>query len=103
MTVTVTVPVAAVALAVRVSVLLDVAGFGLNPGVTPLGKFEAERVTLPLKPFTGTMLIVVVLLLPWTTVTELGEASRLKFGVPLHAGKMNEPIWVLQSNCCVTL
>ena len=58
--VTVTVPVAAVALAVRVSVLLLVAGLGLNAAVTPLGKPDAERVTLPLKPFNGVMVIVLV-------------------------------------------
>src|ERR1035441_10246876 len=94
--VTVTVPVAAVALAVRVSVLLEVAGFGLNPAVTPLGNPEAERVTLSLKPFTGTMLIVLVPLLPWTTVTVPGEALRLKFGVPAQPGKLKEPMAVLQ-------
>ena len=58
--VTVTVPVAAVALAVRVMVLLPVAGFGLNAAVTPLGKADAERVTLPLKPFDGLMVMVLV-------------------------------------------
>ena len=58
--VTVAVPVAAVALAVRVSVLLLVAGLGLNAAVTPLGKPDAERVTLPLKPFNGVMVIVLV-------------------------------------------
>ncbi len=58
--VTVTVPVAAVALAVKVSVLLLVAGLGLNAAVTPLGKPDAERVTLPLKPFDGVMVIVLV-------------------------------------------
>ena len=58
--VTVTVPVAAVALAVRVMVLVPVAGFGLNAAVTPLGKPDAERVTLPLKPFEGLMVMVLV-------------------------------------------
>ena len=58
--VTVAVPVAVVALAVRVSVLLLVAGLGLNAAVTPLGKPVAERVTLPLKPFNGVMVIVLV-------------------------------------------
>jgi hypothetical protein len=47
------VPVAAVPLAVRVSVLVGFAGFGLNTAVTPLGKGELLKVTLPLKPFTG--------------------------------------------------
>ncbi len=58
--ITVTVPVAAVVLAVKVSVLLAVAGLGLNAAVTPLGKPDAERVTLPLKPFDGVMVIVLV-------------------------------------------
>lgn len=62
--VTVTVPVVAVALAVKVSVLVLVAGFGLNDAVTPLGKPVAERVTLPLKPPSGVIVIVLVPLLP---------------------------------------
>ena len=70
--VTVAVPVAAVTLAVRVSVLLLVAGLGLNAAVTPLGKPDAERVTLPLKPFDGVMLIVLVPWLPCTMLTLLG-------------------------------
>jgi hypothetical protein len=57
---TVTDPVAAVALAVKVSVLVVVAGLGLNAAVTPLGQPTAKRVTLPLKPFAGVMLIVLV-------------------------------------------
>jgi hypothetical protein len=76
--VTVAVPVTAVAPAVKVSVLLLVAGSGLNAAVTPLGKPAAERVTLPLKPFAGVMLIVLVPLLPCVIVTALGEAERLK-------------------------
>jgi len=95
-TVTVTVPVAAVALAVSVSVLVEVVGFGLNAAVTPLGKPDAERVTLPLKPFTGAMVIVLVPLLPCVTVTLFGGAERLKFGVPEQPGKMKLPIAVLQ-------
>ena len=58
--VTATVPVAAVALAARVSVLVLLAGLGLNIAVTPLGKPDAERVTLPLKPFDGVMVMVLV-------------------------------------------
>ena len=74
-----TVPVAAVALAVSVSVLVEVVGFGLNAAVTPLGKPDAERVTLPLKPFTGAIVIVLAPLLPCVTVTLFSEAKRLKF------------------------
>jgi len=78
--VTVTVPVAAEALAVSVSVLVVVAGFGLNPAVTPLGKPDAERVTLPLKPSSGVMVMVLVPLLPCVMVTLVGLADKVKFG-----------------------
>jgi len=81
-TVTVTVPVAAVALAVKVSVLVVVAGLGLKDAVTPLGKPDAERVTLPLKPFSGVMVTVLVPLLPCVMVALFGEGESVKFGVP---------------------
>lgn len=48
--VTVVVPRVAEPLAVSVSVLVEVAGFGLNTAVTPVGKGAAPRVTLPLNP-----------------------------------------------------
>jgi hypothetical protein len=78
----VTVPVAAVALAVSVSVLLVVVGFGLNPAVTPLGKPEALKVTLPVKPLVGLTVMVLVPLLPCCTVTLVGDADRVKFCAP---------------------
>jgi hypothetical protein len=56
--VTVDVPVVALALAVSVSVLVLVVELGLNDAVTPLGKPDAARFTLPLKPFCGATLIV---------------------------------------------
>ena len=40
-------------LAVKVSVLAPVVGFGEKDAVTPLGRPEAERVTLPVNPFCG--------------------------------------------------
>ena len=54
------VPVAAPAAAVRVSVLVVLVGFGLKAAVTPLGRLEADKVTLPLKPSAGTTVIVLV-------------------------------------------
>jgi len=51
MTVTVNVPLTALLLAVNVMVLAEVAGFGLNDAVTPLGWPDADNVTLPVKPF----------------------------------------------------
>jgi len=59
-TVTVAEPTAAVTLAVRVKVLVEVAGFGLKSAVTPLGKPEAEKLTLLLKPLAGVIVIVLV-------------------------------------------
>src|SRR6266851_4463158 len=50
-TVTVTVPVVAVLLAVSVNVLLLAVLLGSNDAVTPLGRPEADKLTLLLKPF----------------------------------------------------
>ena len=58
MIVTVDVPVAAVALAVRVRELVVVAEAGLKDAVTPLGKPDADKLTLPLKPFRGATVMV---------------------------------------------
>ena len=60
--VTVEVPVVAVLLAVNVTVLLVVVLPGLKDAVTPLGRPEADKLTLPLNPFTG--LTVMVLVVP---------------------------------------
>jgi hypothetical protein len=49
--VTVAFPRVAVGVAVNVSVVLVVAGVGEKAAVTPVGKPDAEGVTLPLKPF----------------------------------------------------
>ncbi len=76
--VTVEVPFAAVALAVKVSVLVEVVGFGLNCAVTPLGSPEAFKLTLPEKPLTGTTVIWLVTLAPCAMLTEVGFAVRLK-------------------------
>ena len=62
--VTIDVPVAAVALAVSVNVLVEPVGFGLNPAVTPLGKPDALKVTLPLKPFRSITVMALVPLFP---------------------------------------
>jgi hypothetical protein len=63
-TVRVAVPVAAVLLALSVKMLEVIAGLGLNDALTPLGKPEIVKLTLPLKPFSWLTLIVVVVLAP---------------------------------------
>lgn len=71
------VPRVAVLLAVNVSVLAPVVLVGLKPAVTPLGRPVADRLTLPLNPFSGFTLIVLVLFVPWTTLRLLGEAESV--------------------------
>jgi hypothetical protein len=82
-TLTVAVSGVAVALAVSVSVLLLIAGFGLKAAVTPLGSPgspKAESDTLPLNPFSGVIMIVLVPWLPCATVKLLGLADSAYIG-----------------------
>ena len=77
--VTVAVPVVAVLLAVsvRVLALVLVALVGLNEGVTPLGKPDADKATLPLKPFCGATAMVLVPLEPCVKVRLFGDAESV--------------------------
>ena len=72
------VPVVAVLLAVNVSVLVPVAGFGLNAAVTPLPMPLADKVTLPVKPLDGVMVIVVVPCVDRWMLKLLGDADSVK-------------------------
>lgn len=74
------VPVVAVELAVNVTELVDVVGLVPKLAVTPEGKPDADNVTLPVNPPEGVTVIVLLLLLPCTTLTLAGEADKLKFG-----------------------
>ena len=76
-TVTVTVPVAAVLPAVSVNVLVLAVLLGLNDAVTPPGKPDADKLTLPLKPFCGVTVMVLVPLAPCAIVKLLGDAERV--------------------------
>ena len=58
-----------------------VIGFGLKVAVTPEGKPDADRLTLPVKPPEGVTEIVVFPPLPWTTVTLEGVAESEKLGL----------------------
>jgi hypothetical protein len=77
---TVEVPAVAVLLAVKVTRLLPVVGLVPKAAVTPLGKPEAESVTLPLNPFSGVTEIVSVALLPCVTESVDAEGASVKLG-----------------------
>lgn len=68
-------PVAAVLLAVTVKTLET------KEAVTPEGRPDAAKVTVPLKPFCGVTVIVEVPLVPCEIARMLGEAESVKFGV----------------------
>jgi hypothetical protein len=76
-TVTEAVPVAAVPLAVRVSVLVLDVLLGLNDAVTPLGRPDADKLTLLAKPFCGLTVMVLAPLAPCTIVKLFGDAERV--------------------------
>jgi hypothetical protein len=76
-TVTEAVPVAAVPLAVRVSVLVLDVLLGLNDAVTPLGRPDADKLTLLAKPFWGVTVMVLAPLAPCTIVKLFGDAERV--------------------------
>jgi hypothetical protein len=93
-TVTVAVPPVAVAEAVKVNVLVDVPGFGLKLAVTPLGRPDAEKVTLPLKPFAGVIVIVLVPLVPCTRLKLPGDAEMVKLGAAVTV-RLIVVVWVM--------
>jgi hypothetical protein len=77
-TVTEAVPELAVLLAASVNVLVLVVLAGLKVAVTPLGKPVADKPTLPLKPFTGLTVMVLVPFAPCAIVKLLGAAESVK-------------------------
>ena len=86
--VTLAVPKGAVLLAVNVNVLVFAVLIGLNDAVMPPGSPEADKLTLPLKPFRGTTVIVLPPLPPWLMVMLLGNVERKKPGASPPAGQL---------------
>jgi hypothetical protein len=76
--VTLAAPVVAELLAVSVSTLLPVVGSVPNAAVTPLGRPDAVRVTLPVNVPTSVTEIVSVALLPCATVNADDDAESVK-------------------------
>jgi hypothetical protein len=85
-------PVVAVLLAVSVSTLVPVVGFVPNAAVTPLGRPDAARVTLPVNPPTSVTVIVLVPLPPCVMVRLLGESDNVKVGVDDPARRLIKPV-----------
>ena len=79
-TVTVAVPEVTVLLALKVTELLPAVLDGLNAAVTPLGKPDTPRATMPLKPFCPATLILLLPLPARGMVRPLSEDKRLKLG-----------------------
>ena len=79
--VTTTVPVAAVLPAVRLSELVVAVVAGLKVAVTPDGKPDADKLTLPVNPFCGVTVMVLGLpVAPCISVKLAGDAPSVKFG-----------------------
>ena len=78
-TVTVVVPVVAASAAVNVTVLVLAVVAGLNEAVTPLGRPDVVRATLPLNPLLGVTVMVSVALAPCATLSVEAEAANEKF------------------------
>jgi len=90
--VTVADPVVAVLLAVSVSTLVPVVGFVPKAAVTPVGRPDAARVTLPVNPPTSVTVIVLVPLPPCVIVRLLGESESVKLGVEVPAKRLIRPV-----------
>lgn len=81
------VPVVAVPLAASVTTLVEVVGLVPNVVVTPEGRPEADKFTLPVNPPEGVTVIVLFPLLPCVTVRLAGEADSVKLGLGAGGGK----------------
>jgi hypothetical protein len=91
--VTVELPFVADALALKASTLEPVAGFVPNAAVTPLGKPDAARVTLPVNPLDGVTVIVSLPVAPCPTVKLDAEGDSVKLCEP--ASTVITKVWVL--------
>lgn len=82
-TVTVDVVSAAELAAVNVSVLALVVLAGLKAAVTPVGRPEALRATVPLNPYSGFTVMTLVAVAAGATLTLVGDAERVNVGGPV--------------------
>ena len=82
------VPVAELPVAVKATRLVLVAGLVPNTAVTPLGKLDAVKFTLPLNPFTGFIVTVLKPDSPWRNVNVVGDADSVKLGCGADVGQL---------------
>jgi hypothetical protein len=74
-------PVAAELLIVKFIVLCEVVLAGVNVAVTPFGRLEVVKLTLPEKPCAGTTLTAIEPLAACCRITVLGDDKSVKLGV----------------------
>jgi hypothetical protein len=87
-------PLVAEGLTVNVKTLVVVVLVGLKDAVTPLGKPEVTaKLTVPVKPFSGFTVIVLVPLPPLGTLRLLGAADRVKLPAPVTV-RLIVVVWV---------
>ena len=96
--VTVAVPVVAVELAVSVTTLVEVVGLVPKVALTPDGKPEADKVTLPVNPFDRVTVMVLVPLVPCVTVRLEGEADSEKSGLAGAGGGRTQLLAALENS-----
>lgn len=89
------VPAVAVLDAVRVNVLVPVVDAGLKLAVTPVGRPPAARATVPLKPFNGPTVIVLLPVPPCATERLVGFAVNEKSGLVPVTVKAMVALWVM--------
>ena len=79
-TVIVKVPIVEVPVADTVKVLVVVAGFVAKIALSPFGRPDTDKFTLPLNPFRGWIVIVAEPDEPWVKVRLVGDAESVKLG-----------------------
>jgi hypothetical protein len=91
-TVAIAVPAGAEAATVKVSLLVELITAGLNAAVTPLGSPLIARLAVPLNPFNGVSVTVVLPVVPWVMLTLDGAAARVKLGTATVSESFREVV-----------
>ena len=87
--VTLEVPIVAVPPAKRVRVVEAGSGLEVKDAVTPVGRPDGEKVTLPVKPFRGDTVMALKLEVPCTMARLAGEVESVKPGCGVPEGQLS--------------